>query len=714
MSQRPDQAGTRDPQALGDWWPWLLVGVAVIFGPRLAAWHPPSELARWFRPAVYAAVAALVCWVWWRMRTRQKTRVVTRLAGGLAPLMGRGFTADQVRVRRWWWNTPRSVVIDYPDEVDDRDPQWRDQVISLLKHRMSAEKVRTTWDENRGILKVVRLRPDPVVEPDEIDVERNRISTRIVTVLAPLFGVDIDVKVNAWRTPGTSETGARINLTKDAVDQVEEPATDPAEVIVEYKTMTRDTSELWQKRVETVLGLKLGGRWRSAFDLVHDRATFEPRPTMPETVPHPGVAAFNPQLLRPLKPFLPYGIDEDGNPVGWTLGAPTMPHTLCIGPTGGGKTTFLRSLIVGATCQGVPVYGCDPKRIELTPYRGYPGVRAVASSPEDMAALIEAIHAEMMRRYEVIERTGRENFRRIVFIIDEFLILRSALNRLWATSKPKNARGTVHPTLGLITEMLVLARSAGIHLVIGVQRPDASIFGDEGARDNLRHRVSLTRLSREGSTMLWQSPYVGVDLPLLAGRAMASPDGRAPVEVQTYWLSDPRRAYGEDREIVDELHDLAVEAMHEIRDGVDLAGLSDHATAYLVASEPTVITDQADLPVAVTGPLIEKTATTGQPISSSGGSGGEDYDLQLVTAETLMIDDQVLTDSGEIGTIRSAEAADYDDDVIELDITAPSGSTILALDRTATIHRILDLTDPVQASDPHEQEHDDDYEMDFS
>lgn len=670
MSRGTGRGSTgNDGRGIGDLVPWINVSAVAIFGPRLSALSLPEQVRRWVTPALYAVAGAVLLYAWLKLRRRRRSRALTRLADGLAPLLGRGFDVTRVRGRRWRRGLPTVVDIDYPDEVDDRDPEWRQRLVSLVQHRMSAAAVTARWDERNGSLRVSARRPDPVPEVSELDAERQRAHARVVAILAPIFGTDITVDIPAWR--------AREEASRES---------SPAHLRVQYATMTRDTSVVWQKRVEAILGLKLGGRWRGHFDPTRDRAEFRPRPELAERVAHPGPAALGPEL-RPARPRIPYGVDEDARETAWTLGVGALPHTLAIGPTGGGKTTFLRSVVTGATGLGVLVFGCDPKRIELTPFRGWPGVRAVASSPEDMAALITAIHAEMMRRYAVLEGGGSvEDMARLLLVIDEFLILRASLNRLWAVAKPKGARGTVHPALGLVTEMLVLARSAGIHLVIGVQRPDASIFGDEGARDNLRHRISLTRLSREGSTMLWGSPYVGVDLPLLPGRAMGSPGGDTPVELQTYWLSDPRRATGQDAQVMAELRARAANATEGLSDTVDLGELSAQALDYLVQDEARVITAPADIPVSARGPV--------DTITDSRREEGAGIDVQNVPADSLMPGDRVLTATGEVGTVRAVEVANYDDDLVEVDIDSPSGGEVLAVGRDELLARVVDLDHP--------------------
>ncbi|WHF25114.1 hypothetical protein QJS66_23565 (plasmid) [Kocuria rhizophila] len=72
-------------------------------------------------------------------------------------------------------------------------------------------------------------------------------------------------------------------------------------------------------------------------------------------------------------------------------------------------------------------------------------------------------------------------------------------------------------------------------------RPDAKML-EGGARDNLRRRISLSRLSGQGAKMSVGQLLDRHRRPLVSGRAIASPDSSNPIEVQTFWVDDPWEA----------------------------------------------------------------------------------------------------------------------------------------------------------------------------
>ena len=80
-------------------------------------------------------------------------------------------------------------------------------------------------------------------------------------------------------------------------------------------------------------------------------------------------------------------------------------------------------------------------------------------------------------------------------------------------------------------------------------------------RDNFRMRVSMGRLSPQGSMMVFESPVVGTSIPRgCSGRATTINDENRPVEVQTFRTPDPRKAVpgGDEAALLDRLRPPAV------------------------------------------------------------------------------------------------------------------------------------------------------------
>lgn len=575
-----------------------------------------------------------------------------------------GFTSNGaaiVTARNYGKNGfPRHLELRVGGDLPIHDQAFRRELASTVRSRMGQVTLHSSWNVKRGTVKFVGK---PLSAQD---LAQREASERTAQVIKPLFR----------RTPVT--VTVTTFTTREGSSQLY-----PGEIELSYGATTLDGSEVFHKKLETVASLKFGGRWRAQFFPRDDRAILMPRPPMPSPISHPGASIYE-KLPSDRSFMLYYGQDENGETVGWKIGAKTtMPHALIVGPTGGGKTTVLRSLLLGSVAQGIRAYGCDPKMVELTPFAGFPGV-SISSTPEDMAQMIETMHGLMMDRYAKIKADprARNNMTPILFILDEFLILRQVLNALWTApyedenGKTKKRTGK-HPALELITAMLALARTAMIHMVIGVQRPDASLF-DDGARDNMRQRISLMRLSPQGAQMLWGSPYEGTDLPMVPGRAMASPGGDVPVETQTFWIDDPINAEGEDREIVESLRALAEKRLAEIPEPVDVSGFTD---------APIVL---PDLPRPVK--LAKDPEDQPSPQEPS-----EDDELpttaihDVVAVDELMDGDSIELEGRSL-TVVAVEQDEMEADSIVLTVADESGAEEdIALSESERVTRVTDL-----------------------
>lgn len=157
------------------------------------------------------------------------------------------------------------------------------------------------------------------------------------------------------------------------------------------------------------------------------------------------------------------------------------PHLLVAGATGMGKSVCINSLLISMLYKATPdelrLILIDPKRVELSNYNGIPHllVPVVCEPKKSLGALQWAV-TEMENRFETIEAAGvrnltefnekvdngyeAEKMSRIVIIIDELADLKM----------------TVPDIEGHITRLTQKARAAGIHIIIGTQRPSVDVI----------------------------------------------------------------------------------------------------------------------------------------------------------------------------------------------------------------------------------------------
>lgn len=603
--------------------------------------------------AICFGVAGLGVMIWSFFVARRAAQL-GRMAAFLATELGADWNTEGLKGRKYTDGVPRDIRLRYQERQPDHDPEWRRRLTDVVRQRMGVDEVQATWKPKKNRVRMLGL----MTVITELGQARKRATDRIRLVLQPLFrNVELAVTIPGWQ---------------------EEDNLKPTRIELAYGVTSVDGSELWVRRVEAMAGLKIGGRWRAAFDPTHDRGFLEPRPVLPTNLPHPGVKLYDGSdpahpKPSPKSPCLYYGHDENGKSRGWVLGKKsTMPHMLIIGPTGGGKTTVLRSLILGAVAQGIPVFAADPKMIELTPFYGFPGCY-IASTPDEIATMIETMEALMMERYAAIKKNPHiaDTLTPVLFILDELLIARQVLKRLHAQRK---LRGTPR-WFEDIQALAALARSAQINVVIGVQRPDASLF-DEGSRDNFRQRLSLMRVSPQGSEMLWGSRYVGVDLPMVQGRAMASPDGDTPIEMQTFWVADPITASGQDRETIEAFRELGQRNFADYVPPVDVSPFENDMPEIDPATLPT---QNEGIDLGAADDLQEAQ------------SGLLNLDTQDVKAEQIAEGDQIVLDDGEPVTVVTVEEDPFDEDSVQLTIDTGSGEELRSMSRDLYVSRVLSL-----------------------
>lgn len=166
-----------------------------------------------------------------------------------------------------------------------------------------------------------------------------------------------------------------------------------------------------------------------------------------------------------------------------------QPHLLIAGATGSGKSVVINGIIHAllttsspARCRFILI---DPKRVELSMYRGLPHVLLYASEPGEPArALQEAIRL-IDSRYALMQQQGTRTYAGsdVYVIIDE-------LADLMTTDKR-----TVQPLLQRIAQ---IGRAARVHLIAATQCPLASVI-PTAIKCNLDSRVGLRTRSAQDS-----------------------------------------------------------------------------------------------------------------------------------------------------------------------------------------------------------------------
>jgi DNA segregation ATPase FtsK/SpoIIIE, S-DNA-T family len=202
----------------------------------------------------------------------------------------------------------------------------------------------------------------------------------------------------------------------------------------------------------------------------------------------------------------PVGQDVAGQVEWVNLAEPSSCHFLVAGTTGSGKSEFLKAMLAGLAARLDPsqirFMLVDPKRVTFNFGSGSPYLhKPVVYNAEDAILLLQDCFEEMENRYELLQKVGCSDLRELkgpnsrprwVVIFDEFADLMAN-------------KSTKSELEALLSRLGAKARAAGIHLVLGTQRPEASVVTPL-LRSNLPGRIGLQVASQRDSKLFLDEP----------------------------------------------------------------------------------------------------------------------------------------------------------------------------------------------------------------
>lgn len=170
------------------------------------------------------------------------------------------------------------------------------------------------------------------------------------------------------------------------------------------------------------------------------------------------------------------------------------PHTLVVGGTGSGKSVTARAIMAGAFARGYEVICTDPTKKFAGQKNFIPYTKGFfVKDVEETAEMLDRVYAEVRRRVDLIDAADAENWQDLpagtikpwMVVIDEFSGLISVDKKPGGDPKASEAvkealdEWTAHTSAVAMIQSKVAkiareARSAGVHLMILTQRPDAS------------------------------------------------------------------------------------------------------------------------------------------------------------------------------------------------------------------------------------------------
>lgn len=228
------------------------------------------------------------------------------------------------------------------------------------------------------------------------------------------------------------------------------------------------------------------------------------------------------------------GEDVSGNPI--YLDIARMPHLMIAGATGMGKSVCMNSLIVSllyhASPEEVKFIMIDPKKVEMADYNGIPHLLVpVINDAKKAAGTLNWACVEMEKRYNLIQEVAAKNLIEYNQIVKDdpereqqpyIVIFIDELADLMMTA-PDDVETS-------ICRLAQKARAAGIHLVIGTQRPSVDVITGL-IKANIPSRIAFTVASQVDSRTILD--LTGAEKLLGRGDMLYYPVGAMkPIRVQ--------------------------------------------------------------------------------------------------------------------------------------------------------------------------------------
>lgn len=236
---------------------------------------------------------------------------------------------------------------------------------------------------------------------------------------------------------------------------------------------------------------------------------------------------------------IPFGVDTNRKELTYN---PYQNHILIGGSSGGGKSVMARTLIAGLSKTDAILFGIDMKQgVELNLVSDR--FSGVAIEKEQAALLLEALVAEMNRRYSINKKMGRSNTpandkvdKPVILVIDEAAQILDKEN--YVTKEDKELFIRINSTM---KQLFALARAANITIVMMTQSPKAEII-NTSMRNNFMTSIALrTKDSTQMRTILGDEAAGEVE-PIKASEVGAGyifgvgfPD---PVKFKTYYADE--------------------------------------------------------------------------------------------------------------------------------------------------------------------------------
>lgn len=209
-----------------------------------------------------------------------------------------------------------------------------------------------------------------------------------------------------------------------------------------------------------------------------------------------------------------------------------QPHAFIAGETGSGKSNVLKCMIHQALIKKYDVILIDFKR--GVSFSSFKNSVAVYYEYKDVITVIKNMILETTRRLDKFRSAGVDNIKDYNRVTADYLprklIFIDELAELLKT-RDKELSHVLNDSLETLTR---LSRSAGVHLIMGIQRPDSTVISGQ-IKNNVSYRICGRFVDKEPSRIMLGSD-IASDLPNIKGRFIVKDNDF--YEVQCFYFSN--------------------------------------------------------------------------------------------------------------------------------------------------------------------------------
>lgn len=248
----------------------------------------------------------------------------------------------------------------------------------------------------------------------------------------------------------------------------------------------------------------------------------------------PDRAAFSPAVSPKAVSTLALGVGLLGEV---TVDLDRTAHILIAGNSGSGKTVLLRVLLYQAISKGYKVYIADYKG-GLDYGQWWHANAHVALSEDEVLEMLQGVATELRQRLTLLKSAGTNNITNyneqsghdLPHIIVAFDEIAEALDKTGADKTHKERIAAIEQCLATISR---LGRACGIHLIVGVQRPDVNAVPPQ-IKTNLSYRC-CSRADTVLSMIALDSPIAAEQIPKDSQGRFIDQEGKV---FQAYYLEE--------------------------------------------------------------------------------------------------------------------------------------------------------------------------------